>query len=257
MKILIKISGNLTEEGNLREMAHDLKKIYKKRRVIIVHGGGSELTRYLKRMGFETKFYNGLRVTPLEAIEVVEMVLCGSINKRIVNVLNDEGIKSIGISGIDGDLIHARNIKELGCVGEAKKINKEFLEKILDLNFIPVIAPVGKDIYGNILNINADNVAGKIAEEIKVNHLFFFSDVEGIIDKNGKLIERLDIEKISLLISSGVIKDGMIPKLKYAYSAFKKGVNYIHILTWKGKGTILKQMEGFNYGTVLKNGGEK
>ncbi len=254
MKILVKVSGKMTKRVNFLPIAEEIADLVNEgHQVIIVHGGGNEITEMLDKLGVETKFVNGLRVTTKEVLNVVEMVLCGRVNKRLVSVMQEAGIPSIGISGKDGNFIEAEMYNpELGFVGKIKRVNTTILENILNAGYVPVIAPVGTDLSGNSLNINADTVASYVAGAMGVDHLFLITDVPGIINEKGEVIDTITLDEIEKISQAEFIKGGMIPKLKAAKDSLLMGTEFVHIINWTGKGSIKKQIIHMENGTTLR-----
>ncbi len=211
---------------------------------IVVHGGGPQIGEVLKKMGIESQFVGGLRITDDATMDVVEMVLVGKVNKEIVNLINQAGGKAIGLSGKDGCLIEARKVLfkkedlpdrpseiiDLGHVGEVVRINDEILKVFERPQFIPVIAPVGVGSSGETFNINADLVAAKIAGALKAKKIILLTDVPGVLDNKGNLISSMNIEDAQRLIKNKVVSGGMIPKLKAIIAALKEGVEKAHII---------------------------
>jgi len=213
-------------------------------RPVIVHGGGPKINKIMERMGKKPTFIHGQRFTDKETIDIVEMVLGGLINKQIVSLINSHGGRAIGLSGKDGNLIKAKKkvikkrsaetgtpeIIDLGLVGEVEKVNPKILLSVEKDGFIPVIAPISAGQKGETLNINADYVAGMIAYALKAEKLILLTDVEGIKDKNMKLIPTLDKKKIKSLIARNIISGGMLPKVQSCQNALKGGVKKTHII---------------------------
>ncbi len=211
---------------------------------IVVHGGGPQIGAMLKKLKIDSNFVDGLRVTDQQTVDVVEMVLSGSINKQIVTAINNAGGKAIGISGKDGRLIEARKLNrtrrdpdssiekvlDLGFVGEPARINPDVLENIHLSDAIPVVAPIGIGARGETYNINADTAAGHIAAAIKAEKLMMLTDVAGVLDKNGNLIHSLTPTDVPRLIDDGTISGGMIPKVETCLHALEGGVNSAFIL---------------------------
>ncbi len=205
---------------------------------IVVHGGGPEINSYSEKFGLDTKWEMGLRVTDKDTMEIVQLALVGKVNKDIVSMLNSIGAKAIGLCGIDGNLIKVKkqqpiNGVDLGFVGEVTEINTSLLKLICKDEYIPVIAPVGIDEKGQSYNVNADTVAGMIAGALEAEKLMFLTDIEGIrkVPKDkSTLIPVLDISTIHTLIEEGVIKGGMIPKVKACTDSLNMGVRRTHIL---------------------------
>jgi acetylglutamate kinase len=211
---------------------------------VVVHGGGPQIGAMLERLKIQSQFIDGLRVTDASAVEVVEMVLSGSINKQIVTALNQAGGLAIGISGKDGNLIEAQQLRrtkkdpdsniervlDLGFVGEPTKINPEAIRNIIASGMIPVIAPIGIGRNGETYNINADTAAGAIAGALKATKLMMLTDVPGILTKEKALISSIDAAEIDALLADGTITGGMIPKVETCVNALKSGVRQAHIL---------------------------
>ncbi|MCS7198944.1 MAG: acetylglutamate kinase [Caldimicrobium sp.] len=211
---------------------------------IIVHGGGPQISQVMERMGLKPVFVEGQRVTDEETMNVVEMVLVGTVNKQIVSLINQAGGKAVGLSGRDGDLIEVEKMNlykysgedrppeiiDIGRVGKVKKVNPEVLFTLIESDFIPVIAPVGVGPEGEAYNVNADLVAGAVASSLKAEKLIYLTDVEGVKGESGDLISTLYLEEIDNLLDSGVAKGGMIPKLKSARKALQSGVKKVHII---------------------------
>lgn len=224
---------------------------------VVVHGGGPQINEFLKKMQITSSYVQGMRVTDGPTMDVVEMVLVGKVNKEIVGLINHCGGRAVGLSGRDGDLVQAKKMKilgkpehenappeliDLGRVGEVTKINPEILTTLDSKDFIPVIAPVGVGEDGQAYNINADLVAGAIAAELKAAKLILLTDVEGVKDAQGQLISSIAISSIEQLISDGVIKGGMIPKLRCCASAINGGVNKAHIVDGRQEHAILLEI---------------
>lgn len=211
---------------------------------VVVHGGGPQIGAMLERLKIQSSFVDGLRVTDAPAVEIVEMVLSGSINKQIVTALNQAGGLAIGISGKDGNLIEAQQLRrtkkdpdsniervlDLGFVGEPTKINPEAIRNIIASGMIPVIAPIGMGANGETYNINADTAAGAIAAALKATKLMMLTDVAGILTKDKQLISSIDATEIDALLADGTITGGMIPKVETCVNALNSGVKQAHIL---------------------------
>lgn len=213
---------------------------------IIVHGGGPEISQMLDRIGKESTFINGLRVTDAETMDVVEMVLVGRVNKSLVNTINQKGGKSIGLSGKDGQLIQAipyvltsqdkegnTITHDLGFVGKVEKTNPSIIETVVEESYIPVIAPIGVDKNGKSYNINADLVAGEIAAALGAEKMILLTDIKGVLrdrDKEDSLISLIKVDETDDLIQEGIIAGGMIPKIQCCVQAIKAGVNKAHII---------------------------
>ncbi|MEP0201021.1 MAG: acetylglutamate kinase [Halioglobus sp.] len=223
---------------------------------VVVHGGGPQIGTLLEKLNIKTEFVNGMRVTDSETMDVVEMVLGGSVNKEIVASLNRNGGKAIGVTGKDGQLIRARKmvvnrfspelgaseIIDIGHVGEVEQIDTEVLNVILNSNFIPVIAPIGVDEAGRTYNINADLVAGKIAEVTQAEKLMLLTNVPGLMDKNDAIMTGLGTTRVDELIADGTISGGMLPKISCALDAVKSGVVSAHIIDGRVPHAVLLEI---------------
>ena len=204
---------------------------------VIVHGGGPDINAFLEQMNIESKFINGLRVTDEKTMEIVEMVLSGKLNKHIVTEIETQGVKAVGISGKDGGIIKAQKIEkdgiDYGCVGDIVSVDPTLIQSLINNEFIPVIAPIGKDENGTTYNINADYAAVAIAGALKAEKLVFLTDVEGVmrdINDPNSIMSFISSKKIQKLIDDGTISGGMIPKVECCMEGIKKGVNNVHIL---------------------------
>ena len=224
---------------------------------IVVHGGGPQIGGLLNRLGKTSEFIDGMRVTDSETMDVVEMVLGGLVNKEIVNLININGGKAVGLTGKDGNFIHARKINitknssnlddtpeiiDLGHVGEVSSIDPAVVEMLNKSDFIPVIAPIGVGKDGFSYNINADLVAGKVAEVLKAEKLILLTNIPGIMDKQGQLLTGLNLTDIDDLIGDGTITGGMIPKTRCATDALKGGVNSVHIIDGRVENAVLLEL---------------
>ncbi|MEN6395349.1 MAG: acetylglutamate kinase [Methanoregula sp.] len=213
-------------------------------KVVLVHGGGPEITQKMKALGKESVFVGGLRVTDQETLEIAQMVLVGKINKGIISLIAKCGAKGVGLSGSDGNIIIAKKMDlqkvqvegkeqevDLGHVGEIEWIDPALLTTLLERDYIPVISPIAIDRFGNSLNINADTAAGDIAVALKAYKLINMTDVEGVMDaKRTKVFRRLSLDEARALLSSGAIGEGMIPKVTSVIKAVENGVSYSHII---------------------------
>ncbi|MBI0002463.1 acetylglutamate kinase [Bartonella sp. M0177] len=223
---------------------------------IVVHGGGPQIAKLLAKMGIESKFEGGLRVTDSKTVEVVEMVLAGSINKEIVAMINAEGEWAIGLCGKDGNMVFAEKarktvidpdsnierILDLGFVGEPVEVDRTLLDLLARSEMIPVIAPVAPGRDGNTYNINADVFAGAIAGALKAKRLLFLTDVPGVLDKAGKLYKELTVKQCEELMRDGTISGGMIPKVETCIQAINRGVEGVVILNGKTAHSVLLEL---------------
>jgi acetylglutamate kinase len=222
---------------------------------VVVHGGGPQIAAMLKQLGIQSTFVRGMRVTDQATMDVVEMVLVGKTNKEIVSLINRHGGHAVGLSGKDGELIRARKMKmtapvpsggteelDIGLVGEVAAVNPMVIEALDRSDIIPVIAPVGVGDGGETYNINADLVAGKVAEALRAEKLILLTDVEGIKDGSGEVVPTLDDERARQLIADGTIGEGMIPKVECCLEALKNGVKKTHIVDGRLRHAVLLEI---------------
>ncbi|MYM63725.1 acetylglutamate kinase [Pseudomaricurvus sp. HS19] len=268
--VVVKFGGNAMEgEALQNSFARDivLMKLVGMNPVV-VHGGGPQIGQLLDKLNIHSEFVDGMRVTNSEAMDVVEMVLGASVNKQIVNLINRNGGQAIGVTGKDGQLIRARKLKvtrnnpelsepeiiDIGHVGEVSTINRSVIDMLINSDFIPVIAPIGVDAEGNSYNINADLVAGKIAEVLQAEKLMLLTNVSGLQDKNGQVLTGLTTKQVDALIEDGTIYGGMLPKISCALDAVKGGVTSAHIIDGRVDHAVLLEIftdEGV--GTLITN----
>lgn len=257
--LVVKFGGNaMTDEALKNSFARDivLMKLVGMN-PIVVHGGGPQIGQLLKKLNIESRFVDGMRVTNSETMDVVEMVLGGAVNKQIVSLINRNGGQAIGITGKDGDLIHARKLTvrrdapemqapeiiDIGHVGEVKSINRSVIDVLVASDFIPVIAPIGvSPDDGTSYNINADLVAGKVAEVMQAEKLILLTNVAGLQDKQGEVLTGLTTELVDQLIADGTIYGGMLPKIRCALDAVKSGVASSHIIDGRVPHAVLLEI---------------
>ena len=268
--IVIKYGGNaMTEEALKNGFARDvvLLKLVGMNPVV-VHGGGPQIGDLLKRLGKESQFIEGMRVTDRETMDVVQMVLGGLVNKEIVSLINQHGGKAVGLTGKDADFIRARQLKfkrnapemnapeiiDIGHVGEVDEINGAVVNMLMHGDFIPVIAPIGVGADGQSYNINADVVAGKLAECLKAEKLILLTNTPGLLDKEGQVLTGLSSARVDELIADGTIYGGMLPKIRCALDAVHSGVRSAHIIDGRVEHALLLEIftnEGV--GTLIQN----
>jgi acetylglutamate kinase len=256
--LVVKYGGNaMGEEGVAEHFAQDIVLMRQTGiNPVVVHGGGPQIGAMLKRLEIKSSFIDGLRVTDQAAVEVVEMVLTGTVNKQIVSAINNAGGKAVGVSGKDGQLIVAKKLLrektdpktgktetvDLGFVGEPEKVNTEVLKTIVQADMIAVIAPIGVGKNGETYNINADTVAGAVAGALDADRLLLLTDVPGVLDRNGNLIERLTTTEARALIKDGTISGGMIPKVETCIDAIERGVKGAVILDGRIQHALLIEL---------------
>ena len=256
--IVIKYGGHAMVDDELKDkFAQDVVMMkYIGINPVIVHGGGPQIGTLLKKLGKESKFIQGMRVTDEETMDIVEMVLVGMVNKEIVGLINRHGGNAVGLSGKDGNLIKAEKyylseervkntppeIIDIGLVGKVKAINSELIVSLSQNAFIPVIAPTGIGDAGETYNINADVVAGEVAAALQAEKLLLLTDVEGVLNKDKKLINAMSDKEAMKLIDDGVVEGGMFPKVKCCLKALKNGVKKAHIIDGRLKHAILLEV---------------
>ncbi len=256
--IVVKYGGHAMGDADLsKAFARDITLLETSgARPVVVHGGGPQIGEMLKKLDIKSEFRSGLRVTDKRTVEVVEMVLAGSINKEIVMAINAEGGKAVGLSGKDGNMVFAEKLSrseidpdsniervvDLGFVGEPTKVNRAVIDMVLGAELIPVIAPVAPGIDGETYNVNADTFAGAIAGALNATRLLFLTDVPGVLDKNGTLIKELTVAEVHMLIADGTITGGMIPKVETCIEALGRGVEGVVILNGRTPHAVLLEL---------------
>jgi acetylglutamate kinase len=256
--IVIKYGGHAMKDEDLKQgFAQDITLLkYLGLNPVVVHGGGPQISQTLNRMGIQSRFIDGMRVTDDETMNVVEMVLVGKVNKEIVNLINKAGGRAVGLSGKDGQLIKAEQmhlyrsrgdeeppeIIDIGMVGQVTAINTELIETLHHSNFIPIIAPVGVGEEGETYNINADLVASQVAAALQATKLVLLTDVTGVLDPNGRLISTLYRQSALEGIEQGIIQGGMIPKVICSLEALESGVGKVHIIDGRVPHAILLEI---------------
>ncbi len=253
--IVVKYGGNaMTDPVLQKSFAHDvvLLKLVGMNPVV-VHGGGPQIEALLKRIGKTGEFVQGMRVTDAETMDVVEMVLGGAVNKDIVTLINQAGGKAVGLTGQDGAFIHARKLLlsdkdkpeqmiDIGQVGEIDAIDPKVIFALEQGGFIPVVAPIGVGANGESFNINADLVAGKLAEILKAEKLVLLTNTPGVLDKDGKLLTGLTAKRIDALFADGTLSGGMLPKISSALDAARNGVKSVHIIDGRVEHALLLEI---------------
>ena len=266
--VVIKYGGNAMENEDLqRSFARDmvLMKLVGIN-PIVVHGGGPQIGELLERLNIKSHFVNGMRVTDSETMDVVEMVLGGQVNKQIVSLINQQGGTAVGLTGKDGNLIRARKLEvknhadelarpeiiDIGHVGEVQEVNVEMIDMLTRSNVIPVIAPIGVGEDGASYNINADLVAGKVAEALKAEKLILLTNVSGLKSKDGEVLTGLTAQEVNDLIEDGTIHGGMLPKIRCALNAVESGVRTSHIIDGRvAHATLLEIFTDEGVGTLI------
>jgi acetylglutamate kinase len=265
--IVIKYGGNaMTDERLKRSFAHDLVMLkLVGMNPVVVHGGGPQIEQLLARLGKKGEFVQGMRVTDAETMDIVEMVLAGQVNKEIVELINAAGGKAVGLTGQDGGLIRARKMMvasreqpdqklDIGQVGEIESVDPAVIVTLAASGFIPVIAPIGSGERGETYNINADLVAGKIAEILRAEKLVLLTNTPGVLDRDGKLLTGLTARRIDELFADGTISGGMLPKIASALDAARGGVQSVHIIDGRVEHCVLLEiMTDQGVGTMIRS----
>ncbi|MDE0955827.1 MAG: acetylglutamate kinase [Pseudomonadales bacterium] len=266
--IVVKFGGNAMIDDDLKNsFARDIVMMkLVGMNPVVVHGGGPQIGDLLTKLNIDSHFVNGMRVTDTATMNVVEMVLGGAVNKDIVNLINQNGGQAIGLTGKDGKLIQAKQLRvthqtpemlapeiiDIGHVGEVSAINTDVLDMLRNSDFIPVIAPIGVDDEGNSYNINADLVAGKVAEILQAEKLMLLTNTAGLLDKEGHLLTGLSTNQVDELIADGTIYGGMLPKIACALDAVKGGVKRAHIIDGRvNHATLLEIFTDQGVGTLI------
>ncbi len=265
--IVVKYGGNaMTEEHLKRSFARDvvLLKLVGLN-VVVVHGGGPQIEQLLQRVGKKGEFVQGMRVTDAETMELVEMVLGGQVNKDVVNLINQAGGKAIGVTGKDGNFIRAKKLLmenkdnpgdliDIGQVGDVMSVDPSLISLLDSGAFIPVIAPIGVGSQGETYNINADVVAGKIAEVLKAEKLVLLTNTPGVLDKSGKLLTGVTPREIDAMVADGTLSGGMLPKIGSALDAARSGVKAVHIIDGRVEHALLLEiLTDDGVGTLIKS----
>lgn len=264
--IVIKYGGNaMTDEHLKQSFAQDVVMLkLVGMNPVVVHGGGPQINEMLDRVGKKGEFKQGMRVTDQETMDIVSMVLGGKVNKEIVNLINQQGGKAVGLTGQDGNFIHAKKLMmedmsdsskmiDIGQVGEITSIDPSIINFLDTDDFIPVVAPLGVGDNGETYNINADVVAGKLAEVLHAEKLVLLTNTSGVLDKNGVLLTGLTPKEIDALVADGTLSGGMLPKISSAMKAARSGVNAVHIIDGRVEHALLLEVltdEGV--GTLIK-----
>lgn len=268
--IVVKFGGNAMEGDDMENsFARDIVLMKQVgMNPIVVHGGGPQIGDLLKKLNIQSSFVDGMRVTDSATMDVVEMVLGGTVNKQIVSLINRNGGQAIGLTGKDGNLIQAKKMElarfsadqqateiiDIGQVGEVKSINRKVIDLLVQSDFIPVIAPIGVGEDGSSYNINADLVAGKVAEILQAEKLMLLTNVSGLLDKQGEVLTGLTTARVDELIADGTIYGGMLPKIQCALDAVKSGVRSAHIVDGRVPHAVLLEIfTDAGVGTLITN----
>jgi acetylglutamate kinase len=267
--IVIKYGGHaMGSEQVARDFARDVVLLEQAGvNPVVVHGGGPQISEMLKRLGIKSEFAAGHRITDRESVEVVEMVLAGSINKQLVGFINAEGGRAVGLCGKDGNMVIARKatrtvvdphssierVIDLGFVGEPERVDRSVLDQVIRSDIIPVLAPVAASHDGGTFNVNADTYAGAVAGALQARRLLLLTDVPGVLDASGQLIGELDVEEVRRLIADGTISGGMIPKVETCIYALEQGVEAVVILDGKvPHAVLLELLTDHGAGTLIR-----
>lgn len=256
--IVVKYGGNAMENDELKNAFAQGIVMLKAVGInpVVVHGGGPQIGEMLQRLNIKSRFVEGMRVTDTNTMDVVQMVLGGLVNKEIVTLINKNGGRAIGITGKDGQFIRAKRLKvtrqtpemtareiiDIGQVGEVEAIDTDVILMLQDSDFIPVVAPVGVDDSGSSYNINADLVAGRLAEDLSAEKLLLLTNTAGLLNRDGELLTGLSVDQVEQLIADGTIYGGMLPKIQCALSAVQNGVNKAHIIDGRVPHAVLLEL---------------
>jgi len=241
MKVLVKVGGKVIDKKEgFEKFCRGVKKLFKdKNKIVIVHGGGRQLTKWMSELDIETRFVDGLRYTDGKTLEVVVSILCGLINKELVLGLQRFGVPAVGLSGIDAKTLPMKRKRKLGFVGdEVVRVDAGLIERTLKMGYVVVVSPVGLASEGGRLipvNVNADTACVALAEKLSVDVLVFITDTKGVLDKNGKVIKKLEVSRIEGLIEDGVVTEGMVPKLRSIGRLVRSGVRRVVITDKLGR----------------------
>jgi acetylglutamate kinase len=267
--VVIKYGGHaMGSEQVARDFARDVVLLEQAGlNPVVVHGGGPQISEMLKRLGIKSEFAAGHRITDAESVEVVEMVLAGSINKQLVGFINAEGGRAVGLSGKDGNMViarkatrtvvdphsHIEQVIDLGFVGEPEQVDKTVLDQVIRSDIIPVLAPVAASRDGGTFNVNADTFAGAVAGALGAKRLLLLTDVPGVLDREGRLFEELDVVRVRGLIADGTISGGMIPKVETCIYALARGVEAVVIMDGKvAHAVLLELLTDHGAGTLIR-----
>lgn len=253
MKLLVKLGGTLLDADATRErLARQIAAISREVPMVVVHGGGRQMTRYLAERGIESQFVNGLRVTTPEVLDAVVKVIAGSVNRELVAALNCAGARAVGISGIDAGMVEAEQMDlALGSVGRVTRAEPALLDALLAAGFLPVVACVAADREGRLYNVNADQMAVACAVASGAGQLIFLTDVAGVLDAGRCLLPRLTMARSEALIAAGIATGGMLAKLKAAHSALRQGIPQVRICAGADDGVLERILAGDEAGTRL------
>jgi len=272
--VVVKFGGNaMVDEALQNSFARDIVLMKAVgMNPVVVHGGGPQIGKLLDQLNIKSEFVDGMRVTDAQTMDVVEMVLGGSVNKQIVHLINRSGGQAFGITGKDGNLIRAKKLSvsrktpdmqsseiiDIGHVGDVESVNTGVIDMLTSGNFIPVIAPIGVDAQGNSYNINADLVAGKVAEVLNAEKLMLLTNVSGLQDKQGNVLTGMSTQQVDGLIEDGTIYGGMLPKISCALNAVKSGVSSAHIIDGRvAHAVLLEIFTDAGVGTLITNSGNQ
>ncbi len=253
MKIVIKLGGTLLDSAeSRRRIAHELAAVHLAHSLVVVHGGGKQMTRFLEERGIRSDFVNGLRVTTEETMDALIQILAGSVNQHLVAALIEAGALAVGLSGVDANLVIARQMDPaLGAVGQVTQSRAELLNILTQNRFLPVVACLAGDGCGGFFNVNGDQMAVACATAFAADRLVFLTDVDGVLDGDGRTISQLDPAGVDRLIESGVAKGGMQAKLNAAVSAVSGGVRDVCIVSGQRAGVVENLLAGRIQGTRL------
>ena len=250
--LVVKLGG--TTLADQRQVLDEIALVARRRPIVVVHGGGKRMTEWLERLGVSTRFEGGLRITDPAALEVAAAVLRGVVNSELVAALRDLGVDAVGLSGVDGGLLVAERVPELGLVAHVVGLRRDLLDALLVADQVPVVAPLARDERGIVCNVNADDAAAGIAAGLGARQLVLLTDVDGVRDASGQRLDSLTIGEAEALIDGGVIGGGMVPKVRAALSAVTWPGSEAIIADAGAEGALTRALEDRTFGTRLTAG---
>jgi len=245
--VVVKLGG--TTLADQRQVLVDVAAVARKRPIVLVHGGGKRMTEWLERLGVQSRFVNGLRVTDPAALEVAAAVLRGVVNSELVTTLRDEGCDAVGLSGVDGGLLIGRRVPEVGLVATVTGVRRDLIDSLLVGGQVAVVAPLARDEEGIVCNVNADDVASGLAAGLGARQLVLMTDVDGVRDATGRKLDSLTVAEAEALIADGTISGGMVPKVKAALAALAWDDAEAIICDGSAPGALVRALEDPTFGT--------
>jgi acetylglutamate kinase len=245
--VVVKLGGTTLAEQ--RQVLEEVAQVARRRPVVLVHGGGKRMTEWLERLGVQTRFENGLRVTDPAALEVAAAVLRGVVNSELVAALRDAGCDAVGLSGVDGGLLIGERLPNVGLVATVTGVRRDLIDSLLVAGQVPVVAPLARDAEGTVCNVNADDAAAGLAAGLGARQLVLMTDVDGVRDGSGRKLDSITAEEAARLIADGTIRGGMVPKVKAALSALAWDGAEAIIADGSAEGALVRALEDRTFGT--------